>query len=102
MFGAWNRDPGQWEAVLSKNRSADLFHRFFGTSSPIWGGRGVARETNMQISVHRKGRRLRCRRAQDVWQELGPEEMSDCDEDPEVVWDSGGGGGGSDSHSSDS
>ena len=38
MFGAWNRDPGQWEAVLSKNRSADLFRRFVGISSPIWGG----------------------------------------------------------------
>ena len=30
------------------------------------------------------------RLAQDVWQELGLEEMSECDEDPETMWDSGG------------
>ena len=44
MFGAWNRNPGQWEAVLSKNRSADLFLRFVGISSPRRGG-GVASST---------------------------------------------------------
>ena len=44
MFGAWNSDPGQCKAVLSKNRSADLFRRFVGISSPIvcvWGGGGL-------------------------------------------------------------
>ena len=34
-FGAWERDPGQWEAALPKNRSADLFRQFVGISSPI-------------------------------------------------------------------
>ena len=38
VFGAWDRDPGHWEAVLPKNRSADLFRRFVGISSPIWRG----------------------------------------------------------------
>ena len=40
------------------------------------------------------------RSAQDMWQELGLEEMSEYEEDPETVWDVDSAG--SDSHSSDS
>ena len=43
VFRAWDRDPGHREAVLTKIRSADLFCRFVGISSPIfsWGGGGL-------------------------------------------------------------
>ena len=34
----------------------------------------------------------------DVWQDLGPEDMFEYDEDPEAMWDSGG----SESHNSGS
>ena len=40
VFGARSGDPGQWESVLSKNWSADLFRRFAEISSPIAGGGG--------------------------------------------------------------
>ena len=60
----------------------------------------------MQINVPSKGHTIALpqvtvvRMAQDtsVWQELGLEEMSSCDEDPKAIWDSGG----SDSRSSTS
>ena len=38
MFGAWDRDPGHWEAVLPKNRSTDLFRRLLGFLRRFWGG----------------------------------------------------------------
>ena len=40
MFGAWDRDPGHWEAVLPKKRSADLLgflRRFGGQVEPLSG-----------------------------------------------------------------